>query len=589
MLTEKKVHIKKGIKHRGAPHSKEPNEELLAKVKKLDEQMLDLLRLEKNNLELEEKIKQLTQQVKQLDSQVFDLLSILQASKVFASNPDINRLGEVLISILAEKLNIQKVALFLYNEKKSHYELIKVLGLPHNLINKVTYHKKEGLFWQLITNGEPFPVVDLQGNLRFPKIFEENGLDKIHSSFWVPLKAKDLVIGFITFDRCNFNSSEFNFISILASQAAVALESAILYTKIAESRQELDRQMHQLTILYDVSKALNYIEDLTKMLTLILDQAIQVIEAEKGSLMLIDEKTDELEVRVVRGIDKLTEERIMRGEIKTTRIKRGEGIAGKVLESGEVRVLNKIEENSGFLASKDSRVESILCVPLKIYNDVIGVINITNKKNGKKFNEEDIKIISALADQAAAAINSARLYEMAVTDSLTKLYIRRHFYNKLDDELRRSRRYGHKLSLLMVDIDHFKKLNDSYGHQAGDAVLVAIARLFRNTIRNTDIVGRYGGEEFCFILPETETSGAIVIAERLRQEVEKLQIPYENIILKTTISLGIATFPTQAHKLEDLIKYADMALYHSKQAGRNRVTAYQSLLPANGKNGNGKK
>jgi len=538
---------------------------------------ITLLTTENENLR--KKINFLSAQTKRLDEQVFDLFTIAQASRVFTANPDLYRLTEILLSMIVEKLGIEKAAIMLFNESTGKYEVTKVVGLDEKIVKKIGYRAKEGLFWQLIASGEPFSVIDIEGSLRFEQIFAENQLDLLESSFWIPLKTKEQVIGIVTLDRSDFSASEVNFLSLLASQAAVAFESAQLYSKLGASTRELDKQMHHLTILYDVGKALNFIDDLTKLLSVILDQSIEIVEAQKGSLMLVDSRTDELVVRVVRGIDKITEERILTGEIQCTRIRRGEGIAGRVLESNKPIIINNVEENEDFLKSKDSRVNNILCVPLKVYEEAIGVINITNKKDKKEFTEEDVSIIMALASQAAVAINNARLYEMAVTDGLTKLYIRRHLLQRTEEELRRARRYQHPLSLLMLDIDHFKELNDTYGHQAGDLVLVELARIFKRTIRGTDMAGRYGGEEFCIVLPETDPEGALAIAERLRKEIEEYEFVYEQKPLKVTISIGIATFPTHSMEMKELIKKADAALYASKQGGRNMVTMSKDIDP----------
>ncbi|MCL5036539.1 MAG: sensor domain-containing diguanylate cyclase [Chloroflexi bacterium] len=548
-------------------------------TEKVSDLKLQIAETVAENEKLKKKIAFLSSQTKRLDEQVFDLFTIAQASRVFTANPDIYRLTGILLSMIVEKLRTEKAAFMLYNDDFQGYEVIKVVGLDEKLVKNIKYKAREGLFWQMIASGEPFSVIDIEGNLRFEQIFSEHKLDLLESSYWIPLKTRESVIGIVTLDRSDFTASEINFLSLLASQAAAAFESAHLYSKLGASTKELDKQMHQLTILYDVGKALNFIDDLTKLLSVILDQSIEIAEAEKGSLMLLDTRADELAVRVVRGIDKVTEERIISGDIQCTRIHRGEGIAGKVLATGKGIIINNVEDNADFKKSKDSRVVNILCVPLKVYEEVIGVINITNKKSGRPFTNEDMTIIMALASQAAVAINNARLYEMAVTDGLTKLYIRRHLLQRMEEELRRARRYKHPLSLLMIDIDHFKQFNDNFGHQAGDLVLIELAKLFKRIIRGTDMAGRYGGEEFCIVLPETDSEGAIAIGERLRKEIEEYELVYDRQPIKVTISIGIATFPSHSMEMKELIRKADMALYASKDAGRNAVTLSKDVDP----------
>jgi len=290
--------------------------------------------------------------------------------------------------------------------------------------------------------------------------------------------------------------------------------------------------------------------------------------------MLFDEATDELVVQVVQGVDPETEQKILNGEIQTKRLKRGEGVAGQVAASGTPLVINDVLDGPDFVRSQTSRVSSILCVPLRVHGDVIGVLNITNKIRGKNFTDADLQIIQQVADQAAVAIHNARLYEMAVTDSLTRLYIRRHLFHRLSEEMRRARRYGHPVTLLMVDIDHFKAVNDTFGHPCGDRVLVEVARILRRSIRETDLVGRYGGEEFCLVLPETDLTGGFIVANRMHALLEALELQCDGRPLRVSVSGGLATFPEQATSLEALVRSADAALYFSKANGRNQTNPY---------------
>ena len=539
--------------------------------------------LEEENIALLSKIQNLKNQNRQLDKRVFDLFTISQAGKVFTATPDALRLSEILLSMITERMRVDKASLLLVDEKGETYSVTYSIGLDREDVSEVRYSHKEGLFWQLIVNGDPFSVVDIDGNLRFPTVFEGSDLVRLESTFWIPMKTKDTVVGIITLGCSDITLEDQGFLTKLAGQAAVAFETAFLYRTIEASRRELDRQMHSLKILFDIGQSLNFINDLTKLLELILDQAVQVAEAEKGSLMMLDPSRNELEVRVVRGIDKITEEKIRNGEIKCTSIKLGEGIAGRVARSGRPLLIEDTSTDERFLASSNSNVQNILCVPLKVYEDTLGVINISNKKGGKTFTQEDERIIMSLADQAAVAINNAKLYELAVTDSLTKLFIRRHFMQRLEEEFRRSKRYGHKLSLLMMDLDHFKDLNDTYGHQAGDMVLVETSKVFKRSIRTSDIAARYGGEEFCIMLPETNTTGALCIAERLRREVENANIYFQDNNIRTTISIGIATFPNDKPETpQELIRKADEALYKSKNLGRNIVTSNSPPEDENG-------
>jgi diguanylate cyclase (GGDEF)-like protein len=177
-----------------------------------------------------------------------------------------------------------------------------------------------------------------------------------------------------------------------------------------------------------------------------------------------------------------------------------------------------------------------------------------------------------MANQAAVVIEKARLFNLATIDGLTGLIVHRHFQAKMEEEFRRAKRYQKDLSYLMTDIDHFKKFNDTWGHQIGDMVLREVAKIVRSCVRDTDVAARYGGEEFAVILPETDLDGAILFAERLREKVEAASFEGPEQDLKVTISIGVSSLPS--HKAEnalEMIKLADDALYVAKENGRNRV------------------
>ncbi|KAA0230263.1 diguanylate cyclase [bacterium] len=186
--------------------------------------------------------------------------------------------------------------------------------------------------------------------------------------------------------------------------------------------------------------------------------------------------------------------------------------------------------------------------------------------------------IKELHDQLNAKVKELeqakeRLRQLAITDGLTGLYNHRYLKEHLEQELYRASRHLSEVSAVMIDIDHFKKYNDTYGHPAGDALLSAVARLLKENIRKIDIAARYGGEEFCLVLAETNKAAAVVVAEKMRRLVELSQFqPQESRVNgRVTISLGVATFPDDATSMNDLIAIADRRLYHAKQGGRNQV------------------
>jgi diguanylate cyclase (GGDEF)-like protein len=185
----------------------------------------------------------------------------------------------------------------------------------------------------------------------------------------------------------------------------------------------------------------------------------------------------------------------------------------------------------------------------------------------------DVTDVATNRHQLLAA--NAQLQQLSSTDRLTGLYNRGHWEESLKVAYARHQRYGNATSLVMLDIDHFKRVNDTYGHQAGDKVIEEVSRLIREHVRETDVAGRYGGEEFGVVLSDTDKTGARIFAERLRKAVEGLEVLHNGQSIRFTISLGVADLSQPSINYADLIAWADHALYASKKAGRNRVTVYE--------------
>jgi diguanylate cyclase (GGDEF)-like protein len=215
-------------------------------------------------------------------------------------------------------------------------------------------------------------------------------------------------------------------------------------------------------------------------------------------------------------------------------------------------------------------------VPLIVGGEVLGVLTVERVKLNA-FDDGDFAILTAAATQASIAIERARLFhqvqKLAITDELTGMNNRRHFFDLAQAEFARTERFARPLSLMMLDLDHFKRINDTFGHPIGDVVLQSVARLCLNNVRQIDIMGRYGGEEFILLLPETDSPSAVQAAERLRTLVERKDIETPKGSLSVTISIGVATLTEGIKSLEKLIDQADEALLQAKGEGRNRVIA----------------
>lgn len=211
----------------------------------------------------------------------------------------------------------------------------------------------------------------------------------------------------------------------------------------------------------------------------------------------------------------------------------------------------------------------------------MGVLNLTDKTTGEVFNEEDLQLAQAFATRAAAVLERVALSEqmkklkkLSITDDLTGLLNRRYLLDRMEEELSRSLRYNRQMSVLMLDLDHFKQINDSFGHPAGDRILEGVAVTIMNSIRTIDIAARYGGDEFVIVLPETDTGMALLIAERLRSSIAETPpaATRDNASpVSLTVSIGIACCPQHGATVDGLLKCVDEALYQAKDRGKNRT------------------
>ncbi len=217
------------------------------------------------------------------------------------------------------------------------------------------------------------------------------------------------------------------------------------------------------------------------------------------------------------------------------------------------------------------KLKKFVIAPLWSNGTPLGVILVDNCVTEKPITEEDRKILAMFINQAAGAIENSKIFEntlfKAHTDSLTNLWNYGYFQYRLDEELMRARTHQSKVSVIMVDLDDFKKFNDTFGHPSGDEALKLLAKILQDNSRKIDVIARYGGEEFTLILPHTDKEDAIIIAERIRQAAEK----YDFSGTQLTVSIGIASFDADAQNKEDLIRKADLALYRAKREGKNRV------------------
>lgn len=220
-----------------------------------------------------------------------------------------------------------------------------------------------------------------------------------------------------------------------------------------------------------------------------------------------------------------------------------------------------------------SKYQDYTILPLDLYKKTIGFLA------AKGIRVQDTDKFHILSQQFLLGLKRALLYkevqELTITDTLTQVFTRRYFMERFNEEIQRAKKFKHKFSFLMIDVDRFKEFNDHYGHLVGDAILREVSKAVKESIRQIDLIGRYGGEEISIVLSETDKDQARFAAERIRRSIESRHIKAYDEELRATVSIGIATFPTDANDGKPLIEKADQALYLAKEAGRNRICLYQ--------------
>ena len=339
--------------------------------------------------------------------------------------------------------------------------------------------------------------------------------------------------------------------------------------------RELQRTVDELAVLNEIGKALTSSLDIGEVMHVILAKVSELLKPSNWSLLLKDQATGELyfHAAVGAGSDRLL----------GMRLQPGEGIAGWVAQNNQPLLVKNVHADPRFASRFDKasrfHTKSILCVPLTFKDRTLGVIELVNGPNDGAFHEEDLKILGTVAEFSAIAIENARNFhkvqELTVLDDHTGLFNSRHLKRSLEQEVMRATRFGHPVSVIFFDLDYFKRVNDSHGHQAGSQVLHEIGRLLLKTLRSTDVPVRYGGDEFVILLPETSKDQAMECAKRLRGEISRWKFLAEETYgpLQITASLGVASFPDDARVPEELLRRADDAMYRVKAERRDGVAA----------------
>jgi diguanylate cyclase (GGDEF)-like protein len=319
-------------------------------------------------------------------------------------------------------------------------------------------------------------------------------------------------------------------------------------------------------------------DDPAKTYESILTNSKELLKSERASLMVFDESAKQLIVKAAVGFA---------DDPRTVgRLAIGESVSGQVLQTGKALMVQDLEAEGRTPAPPERlyKTKSFISYPIAIGNRKIGVLNVTDKSGGGAYDEVDLSLLEIIGPQVALALERAEWQEratefqlMSITDPLTSLPNRRYLEERLTEELKRSKRYQYAMSFLMIDIDDFKAYNDNNGHQAGDLALQITAHCLKAALRSADVASRYGGEEFCILLPQTSIDEAGAIADRIRHRVATTHYPHgkSQPLGRVTISIGVSTFSAIVNTAETIVAGADRALYAAKSQGKDRTVFYR--------------
>lgn len=495
-----------------------------------------------------------------------DLTALYEATRRIGLSDSLDQLLDTVLEQAQELIGFDHCALMLYDPDTAMLSVRRVRGYGDRApkVLKLSLPRGEGLSGWAFEHRQAVRVDDVREDPRYVA-----GLREARSNLAVPLIVANEVAGVINVEsdrRGAFTEAHEQLLTVLGSQAALGILAS-------RTRERLQQRIEQLNALYRISQLASGQDDLDTTLASILEIAEDLVPEGQVAVLLVDEAKGCLTVRAARGYAE---------GVELLRIPLGEGVTGRCAASGEVVLVPDVRLDPGYIPGV-AGARSEIALPLKVEGRVIGTLN-AESPTVDAYTEDDVRALSVIAQQAAVVIRAAQLHQearrLAVTDPLTGLHNRRYFVDKLEEHLRRARRYDRGLALILVDSDFLKSINDRHGHLLGDRALERLADAMRATLRETDELARIGGDEFAALLLEPDRDRALAVAERLRETVHWTTLTGEDgSRVDLTVSVGIALFPDHGLDGRALLRAADLALYRAKHDGRDSVAVASADAP----------
>jgi diguanylate cyclase (GGDEF)-like protein len=489
------------------------------------------------------------------------LTSLLAVGADFARERAPHEVHALILDAASLLFDARRACLLVRDERTGRFRLRTAFGAPDGLLPEDGLAADSPLLEPALSGRAPVLSADRA-------LISSQGFPPGTASIAVfPLFAGDRALGALCLIDTPLREAATGLLAAFCQTAALALSNALLREALSGRTRELERSNR-------IRERLTPLLSWEEVLDAVFEEAASLAGAREASLMLFDGARRTLRVKKARGAHSAI--------LRAVTVAAGDGIAGRVAAEGRPLLVEDLalDARLGRPRRPRYRTASCLVVPLKVRGRVIGVINLADKDADATFGAEDLDAVLAVTAHASWALQRSALHgrmrtlrEQAVTDPLTGLANRRYLETRLREEAGRARRHGSAFSLMMLDLDDFKTYNDREGHPAGDALLVEIARVIKAAARDTDLVARYGGDEFAVVSPETRVQEALPLAERIRETVanHRFGLPGLPAVGGISLSAGVAGFPDDTGDPEALVRAADAALYRAKAAGRNRI------------------
>ncbi len=473
------------------------------------------------------------------------------------------------LKLLRESLDLYTAVLFWRSDAGTHLR-ISELSTDSPNVSEGPFLAGDGVLGAAISQGSPVSLAHLKPGYKLPYYV---GLCPVRAVCALPIFEHGVLRGVLVVDRVQdktFSQREIDLVDEAGRYAVRAIQNERVFVQLERAKVEQGK-------LYRAAEALGAATTEADVIGAGLTSAREITSVDYATVTLYDEKAKTHEIRAVSG----DEESTLVGQT----FRHNAGLVSMVVQNKHpLPYRGEYDERRQIVFTKrlaPPNMPSIVVLPLVVHDRALGAL-VLGSKRPKAFGDGVRGTLEVLASHMAVSLSNARmmkrLEELATLDGLTGLYNKRAMLEMADQKILASKRFHRKLSVLITDIDHFKKVNDTYGHDVGDVVIKGLGDILRRAKRNTDAVARFGGEEFVIICEETDARGAMLLAERIREELKKTVFHAagkgSSQTLSVTCSLGVATFPDAGETWEEMFKAADEALYVSKRGGRDRCTAW---------------